>query len=175
MSDKPAVNANDEFENLFGKPSLLEGEDLNHYMRLREAIVDGLKPKTVFNWINVHDQVNKLWEEQRYRRATTALITGSLRNAVEYFLKLIDDMPDALILQYRSTNANDRKQVLSLLAQHGITMAQLQAKATQLESGGIQLFDRLAAARENSRRMLLKEAQRSGRRHAGDPDDTAQQ
>ena len=174
-TDKPAVKANDEFEFLFGKPPLLEGEDLDHYMRLREAIVDGLKPKTVFDWINVHDQVTKLWEERRYRRAATALISGGLRNAVEYFLKSIYEMPDHLILKFMSTNAKERKEVLSLLAQHGITMAELQAKAAQLEGGGIQMFDRLVAARESSRRMLLKEAQRSNGRHEGDPDDTAEQ
>jgi hypothetical protein len=145
-------------------------------MRLREAFVDGLKPKTAFDWINVHDQVNKLWEERRYRRAATALINGGLQSAVKYFLESIYDMPDDLILKFMSTNAKERKEVLSLLAQHGITMAELQAKAAQLEGGGIQMFDRLVAAREkNSRRMLLKEAQRSTRRHGGDPDDTAEQ
>ena len=174
-TDKAAVKANDEFEFLFGKPPLLEGEDLDHYMRLRQAIVDGLNPKTVFDLINAHDQVNKLWEERRYRRAAAALINGGMQSAVKYFLKSIYDMPDDLVLKYMSTNAKERKEVLSLLAQHGITIAELQAKAAQLESGGIQLFDRLAAARENSRRMLLKEAQRPTRRHAGDPDDTAEQ
>ena len=174
-SDKPAVNANDEFEFLFGKPPLLEGEDQDNYMRLREAIVDGLKPKTVFDLINIHDQVNKLWEERRYRRAATALISGGMQSAVKYFLESIYDMPDDLILKYLSTNAKERKEVLSLLAQHGITMAELQAKAAQLEGGGIQMFDRLVAARESSRRMLLKEAQRSSRRHEGDPGDTAEQ
>ena len=174
-TDKPAVKANDEFEFLFGKPPLLEGEDLDHYMRLREAIVDGLNPKTVFDLINVHDQVNKLWEERRYRRAAAALINGGMQIAVKYFLEAIYDMPDDLILKYMSTNAKERKEVLSLLAQHGITMAELQAKAAQLEGGGIQMFDRLVTARESSRRMLLKEAQRSNRRHEGDPDDNAEQ
>jgi hypothetical protein len=173
--DKAAVKANDEFEFLFGKPPLLEGEDLDHYMRLREAIVDGLNPKTVFDLINVHDQVNKLWEERRYRRAAAALINGGMQIAVKYFLEAIYDMPDDLILKYMSTNAKERKEVLSLLAQHGITMAELQAKAAQLEGGGIQMFDRLVTARESSRRMLLKEAQRSNRRHEGDPDGTAEQ
>lgn len=176
-SDKAKDQGNDQFELLFGKPPLLEGEDLDHYMRLREAVIVELKPKTVFDLINVHDQVNKLWEERRYRRAATALITGGIRNAVEYFLKSIDDMPDSLILKYRSTSAKERKEVLSLLAQHGITMAELQAKAAQLEGGGIQMFDRLVAARENGRRMLLKEAQRSTRRHDADlePDEDAEQ
>jgi hypothetical protein len=122
----------------------------------------------------VHDQVNKLWEERRYRRAATALINGGMRNAVEYFLKSIDDMPDGLILKYRSASTKERKEVLSLLAQHGITMAELQAKAAQLEGGGIQMFDRLVAARESGRRMLLKEAQRSSRRHEDDADDDAE-
>ena len=176
-SDKAAVKTNDEFKFLFGKPPLLEGEDLDHYMRLREAIVDGLNPKTVFDWINVHDQVNKLWQERRYRRAAAALINGGMQSAVKYFLESIYDMPDDLILKYMSTNAKERKEVLSLLAQHGITMAELQAKAAQLEGGGIQMFDRLVATRESSRRMLLKEAQRSTRRHDTDlePDDDAEQ
>jgi hypothetical protein len=107
-----------------------------------------------------------------YRRSAIALINGGMQSAVKYFLESIYDVPDDLILKYMSTNAKQRKEVLSLLVQHGITMDELQAKAAQLESGGIQMFDRLAAARENGRRMLLKEAQRSTRRH--DLDGTAE-
>jgi hypothetical protein len=67
-------------------------------------------------------------------------------------------------------NAKEKKQVTSLLAQYGITIAELHAKAVQLESGGLQMLDRLVAARENSRRMLRKEALRQDR----DPDETEQ-
>jgi hypothetical protein len=49
-------------------------------------------------------------------------------------------------------------------------MAELPAKAVQLESGGVQMLDRLVAARESSRRMLRKEALQ--RDH--DPNETEQ-
>jgi hypothetical protein len=173
-SEKPEGKNIDQIDDLFGPPPLLDGEDEKRYMRLRKAIVDGLKPKTVFDWINAHDQVTKLWEERRYRRAATALINGGMRAAVKYFLESIYDMPDHLVLRFMSTNAKERQEVLSLLAQHGITMAELQAKAAQIEGGGIQMFDRMVAARESSRRLLAKEAQRPARRHDGGPDDTAE-
>ena len=47
----------------------------DHYLRLRAAIVRDLKPDDVLDWINAYDHLNKLWEEQRYRRAGLALIS----------------------------------------------------------------------------------------------------
>jgi hypothetical protein len=164
-SDKPEDKMCDQLENLFGKPALLEGEDQERYLRLRAAVVGDLKPKSVFDWIDVHDQVNKLWEEQRYKHAAAALINGGLLKALQFYLNdlirglTLTDAED-LALNYFSTNAKEKKEVISLLAQHGITMAELQAKATQLEGAGLQMLDRMVSVRENGRRMLRKDAER---------------
>jgi hypothetical protein len=75
-----------------------------------------------------------------------------------------------LALKFFSRNAKEKKELTSLLAQYGITTGELHAKAVQLESGGLQMLDRLVAARESSRRMLRKEALH--RDH--DPNETEQ-
>jgi hypothetical protein len=76
----------------------------------------------------------------RSRRAATALINGGLLKALQYYLKELCEQPyeEDYALKYFSGNAEDKR-------------------ATQLESGGIQMFDRLVAARENGRRLLRKE------------------
>ena len=175
-SNKPENEMCDQFENLFGQPPLLEGEDKERYLRLRVAVVRDLKPESIFDWINVQDQVDKVWEEQRYKRAAAALINGGLLKALEYYLKAISESPfeesSQLAVKYFSTSAKERKEVISLLAQHGITLAELHAKATQLEGAGVQMFDRMVAVRENGRRLLRKEAERRSLRR--DLDDTTE-
>jgi hypothetical protein len=161
---------------LFGKPPLLEGEDEDRYLRLRAAVRE-LNPKTVFDLINAKDQVDKLWEEQRYKRAAAALISGGLYKALDYYLKEICevDYAEDLTDKYFNGNAKGRKEVMTVLAEYGITMAELQAKAAQLESGGLAMFDRMVAARENGRRLLRKEAERGSLRDDDDPDETTEQ
>ena len=176
-SDNPENEKNDQFEFLFGKPPLLEGEDEDRYLRLRAAVVRELNPKTVFDLINAKDQVDKLWEEQRYKRAAAALISGGLYKALDYYLKEICevDYAEDLTDKYFNGNAKGRKEVMAVLAEYGITMAELHAKAAQLESGGLAMFDRMVAARENGRRLLRKEAERGSLRDDDNPDKTTEQ
>ena len=182
MSNQPPDEINDPYDDLFGKPNLLEGEDKERYERLRTAVIRDLKPNNIFEWSNALDQVDKLWEEQRYKRATAALISGGLLKALEFYLEQIfrnetlnetlNDKSSRYALQYFSSDARKRKEVIGHLAQFGITIDQLHAKAAQFESGTIQLFDRMVAARENGRRLLRKEAERFSRKQASDPDET---
>jgi hypothetical protein len=169
-----------QYESLFGQPPLLEGEDREAYLALRSAVVEDRKPDGLMEWIGVNDLVNKLWEEQRYRRASTALIRSGTLKAIEYFLKdiclaLFDEpsqmVPEQMALKYFSTDPKERKEVTSLLAQHGITDSEIQAKAAQLEGPGVLMFDRMVAARESGRRLLRKEAEHYARRQENDPGD----
>jgi len=175
-SEEPKNEMPNQLESLFGKPALLEGEDQERYLRLRAAVVDDLKPKSLLDWINAQDQVDKLWEEQRYKRAATALIHGGLLKALQFYLNdlirgLTLTSAEDLALNYFSTNAKEKKEVISLLAQHGIMMAELQAKATQLEGAGLLMLDRMVSVRENGRRMLRKEAERRSLRRDDDQDE----
>jgi hypothetical protein len=167
-----------QLESLLGQPPLLEGEDREAYLALRSALIEDRQPKTVMDWIHVHDLVTQLWEEQRYRRASAALIRGGMLAALKYYLQeiskrcFLDDWSvEQKANQYFSTSAKERKEVVSLLAQYGITHSELLAKAAQLESNGVLTFERLVASRVNGRRMLRKEAERDA--GSRDHDDLA--
>ena len=165
-----------ELESLLGPPPLLEGEDREAYLALRSLVIEEAQPKTVTDWVDVHDFVTQLWEEQRFRRASAALIRGGTRAALEYYLQEIassggftnDFSVKRKADQYFSGNLKERKEVVSLLARYGITSCELLAKAAQLESNGVLMFERLVTSRANARRMLRKEAQRHARSQVHD-------
>jgi hypothetical protein len=96
-----------------------------------------------------------------------------LHKALDYYLNEICDPPYAeeLLDKYFNGNAKGRKEVMAVRAEYGITIAELQAKAAQLESGGLAMFDRMVAARESGRRMLREEAKRYTRHDGGNPDE----
>jgi len=180
--EKSKIEIPKQLESLLGQPPLLEGEDREAYLALRSAVIEDRQPKTVMDWIHVHDLVTQLWEEQRFRRASAAIIRGGMLAALQYYLEEIDkssDFPDSSggfqkkARQYFSANPEVRKEVISLLAQYGITTSELLAKAAQLESNGVLMFERLVTSRANGRRMLRKEAER----YAGsrDHDDLAEE
>jgi hypothetical protein len=170
-----------QLESLLGPPPLLEGEDREAYLALQSLVIEEAQPKTVTDWIYVHDLVTQLWEEQRFRRASVAIIRGGMLAALEYYLQEIEecaDFPDygsfkKKARNYFSTDPKESKAVRSILEQHGITQSALQAKAAQLESNGVLMFERLVTARANARRKLRKEA----KRYAGsrDHDDLAEE
>jgi hypothetical protein len=134
------------FEILFGEPPLWDGEDNERYQALRTAIVDELKPTNVFEWINVRDQVGKLWEESRYKHAATALIQGGLGKTVQHYLKEGGHVFfDKLIDKYHNGGDKGRKEVMAALAKSGITIAELRAKAAQLEGAGLAMFEEVCS------------------------------
>jgi hypothetical protein len=164
-----------QLESLLGQPPLLDGEDREAYLALRSALIEDRQPNKVMDWFNVHDLVTQLWEEQRFRRASAAIIRGGMLAAVEYYLREISEsIRDFSLIekasQYFSSNLKERKEVISLLAQYGITPSELLAKAAQLESSGVLTFERLVSSRVNGRRMLRKDAERvAGRQDHDDP------
>jgi len=180
--EKNKIEIPKQLESLLGQPPLLDGEDREAYLALRSALIEDRQPKTVMDWIHVHDLVTQLWEEQRFRRAGAAIIRGGMLAALEYYLEEIDksaDFPDfsegfkRKAGQYFSTNQKERNEVISLLARYGITPSELLAKAAQLESNGVLMFERLVTSRANGRRMLRKEAERYAERQ--DRDDLAEE
>jgi hypothetical protein len=102
----------------------------------------------------------------RFRRISAR---GERFNALEYYLSLTEEKMLPLpskpaVLKYFSKNAKEREEVRARLAQYDITPAELHAKAAQLNSEPIQMFERMITARANGRRMLRKEARRNAKR-----------
>ena len=174
--EKCKIEIPKQLEGLLGPPPLLEGEDREAYLALRSLVIEEAQPKTVTDWVDVHDFVTQLWEEQRFRRASVAIIRGGMLAALEYYLEKIEKCADfpsygsfkQKARKYFSGNLKERKEVVSLLARYGITSCELLAKAAQLESHGVLTFERLVSSRVNGRRMLRKEAERYARSQVHD-------
>jgi hypothetical protein len=149
----------EQLKGLIDNPPLLDDEDPKLYASLVAAVIEEEKPQGMMDFIDAVDQVNKVWEEWRLRRASVGLIRGDMLMALQYFLQPIRGMQGTsdLALKYFSKNPKERKQVVSLLAQYGITETVIQAKAAQLNSPTLQMFERMAAARENGRRQIRKD------------------
>jgi hypothetical protein len=155
-----------KIDDLFGKPSLINGEDEGRYLRLRAAVEAELKPKTVFDWMMVNDQTDKYWEELRYKRGSAALIDSAHIEALATLLDPIFAQKMSLInankaaINFYSADPKAKKEVTAVMTQYGITEAMVQAKAMQIIGGTLQLFDRLITSRQSSRRILRKENER---------------
>jgi hypothetical protein len=162
MSDQTEYQTNDQFEGLFGKPPLLAGEDSERYQRLCNEVIRELKPEGIFEWVNARDQVDKIWEEQRYRRSSVALIDGAVGEAFRFYVsaiaahKLTTGISPSTT-QFFSADPNDKKKVNQFLKRHAVTFEQIQAKAMQITGGTLQMFDRMIVNRETSRRGYRKE------------------
>jgi hypothetical protein len=115
----------DELKGLFGDPPLLQGEDPNLYRGLLAALIKEREPQSFADWICVHDTVNKLWEEQRFKRVSTVLMRGETVGALKSLLKQSDLNP-ALATQYFSENPEERQKAVSLLASYGFSPTVLQ-------------------------------------------------
>ena len=177
----------DQLKGLFCEPPLLEGEDPKLYWGLLAAIVNEREPQSTTEWIAVHDLTTKLWEERSLRRASAALVRSGGLKAVEYFLSQIGtgepfEEPDFLdevrnraamrareklaqrARDYFGTERKERDLVRSHLGQYGITAAEIHAKATELNSEPLQMFEAMIARRERDRRKQRNEDERVRRR-----------
>jgi hypothetical protein len=163
-SEKPEDKNINQLEPLFGEPPLLKGEDKARYMKLRAAVEAELQPKTFLERMNVHDQTNKLWEEQRLRRYAAALRDGAFMEALQSLLEPICEgtieIAATVALDYYSTDPKEKKSIMAQLAQYGITIEMIEAKAMQITCSGLLMFDRMIGNREASRRLLRKELER---------------
>ena len=185
--EKMGIIIPEEFVGLFADPPLLEGEDPTAYWDLVAAMIKDRKPQGFLEWTYVCDMVNKLWEEARFRRASTGLMRGEMFSALMYFLRQIHadgqepeqaeqtfslevnpprklSAAEKLAFRYFSKDPKEKQQVTSLLARYGITPAVLQAKAAQQNSDAIQMFEAMTARRGRERRKLRQEDERLRRR-----------
>lgn len=165
-------------------PPLLEGENPEDFLSLLQAIVEDEKPQGILEWISAFDMAVKYSEEFRLRQFSAALIPGGMFKALNYYLNRIrppepnpldlpysrnNDFDDALALDYYSADQEEKERTRAELAQHGITLAVLQATAAELNAKPLQMFGGMIAACENGRRKLRKEAaRRKSDRNDGD-------
>jgi hypothetical protein len=152
------------YERFFGSPTFLKGEDPDIYWGLLAAKIKDRKPETFDEWISVHEIVVKLWEENRWRRASSDFIQAGMFRAALRQLDLIKEElgPDTFggevigaALQYFYGNGDD--DFVETLAVYGITPAGLHAGVIRESMDLIKTSEAMIVRREKDRRKLRKE------------------
>jgi len=168
----------DELDDIFGKPALLKGEDRERYARLQAAVEADIKPKNIFDRMLVREQTDKYWEELRYKRSSAALIDSAQVEALASLLapiyrhKMDLIPPSKAAVHFYGGDPKFKKEVSAEMTQYGITEEMIQAKAMQITSSMLQLFDRMITHREDARRSLRKEQEkREAAKETGTPAD----
>jgi hypothetical protein len=173
-NSKYIIEIPNEIKILLGELPLLDDENPEDFLSFLRAVIDERKPQSPMDCMSVIDMTIKCWEELRLNRASAALIRGAMLNALIYFLQMIKppkrlDLIGAnrtLALKYFSKKPKEKEQVLALLAQHGITVAALQAKAAELSSEPLQMFERNTRKRKSD---TAQEFKFQTNRQKGDP------
>lgn len=180
---KDAPEIPEELRALFGDPPLLEGEDPKLYQSLLGALINDHKPKTTTDWIAIHDEITALWDERRLRRASTGIIRAGVLPALREFAGQVfwhdypstpDKTQQVKALEYFSEDLDERNEFKSLLAQYGLAEAEIHAKAAQLNSDALQMFESLISARERKRRRLRKEQRQIARERRKNNDNSVE-
>jgi hypothetical protein len=166
--ENPAVS---NFDDLFGPPPLIKGEDTARYSRLLNAIEHEVKPATIFDKIRVRELTDKLWQQQRCKQNAVSVVEGAYIEALASLLRpfnpptiisIGEDTASETARDYYSGEAKAKRmeEIETRLAQHGITAQQIRAKAMQLCGGAVLMFNRMETNCETSLRMLRKENDR---------------
>lgn len=152
---------------IFCEPILLKGEDPALYWNMVSAMIEEMKPATFDDWVTLHEQAVKLWEERVFRNATLGIIRGGQHLAVKQFLeeiipgdkriRLAEDGPQPRASKFFSDKNKEREDVHFQLAKYGITEAELFARSAQNNSDAILMFEGMVRSRESSRRKLMKD------------------
>jgi hypothetical protein len=170
LAENQGDSAISQMDDLFGEPPLIKGEDTARYSRLLAAIAHEMKPETVFDKIHVREFTDKLWQQQRCKQSAVSLVEEAYIEALASLLRpfnpptisMGEDVASEMARDYYGGEAKAKKvEAVELrLAQYGITVEQIRAKAMQLCGGGVLMFNRMETNCETSLRMLRKENDR---------------
>jgi hypothetical protein len=167
-------SSNEVLEDLLGKPALIKGEDEKQYWRLHETIKNEMKPKNFFDQIRVRELTDRLWEMRRNKNSMAALVETSFVRALtellrqsmppdsELNLDLVSDPAADAARDYfdGATGPKRRKEIDALLAQYGITQAQVRAKAMELCGPSLLFFKKFDYRDDKLIRRSLKDHER---------------
>jgi hypothetical protein len=155
-----SVTASGDF---FGRPPLLQGEDEAAYFGLLEKVRASVKPRDVLEEIATRDFVDITWEILRLRRMRQPLIdvecASIIKNAVSsrYGYSQACDMYRLWV----SGENDDRREVITAMAEVGLSVADAHARAIEAKIKIIERVDRLIVQAEHRRRLVIVELDRS--------------
>jgi hypothetical protein len=158
----------DPASDFFERPAFFLGEYKEAYDLRREEVFDLLQPKNLFERLHASDIVNSIWEANRLRRITADIVTNARVMALTMLLApFLNEQYDLATQVARDCYAGEKeskKKAMQHVRRARITNAQVSAQAYLMNSLSITVLDRGIRTREDLRRLLLKQHEKTLRR-----------
>lgn len=153
---------------LLGEAPLLAGESENRYLALQAQVEREIGPKNIFDRMRVRAITDAIWEELRYKRFEANAIEGAKVNALAVlltpYMKYFREHATSVARDYYSPDPQKSEPAAAKVAEAGITLELINAKAAALEGSNLALFDRLIGNRQVLSRALVKDQERRERK-----------
>jgi hypothetical protein len=166
---KPTVPL--EVRALLGSSWIIEGEDPQLYEALLAQVGAAVGAKDIIDWLLISDVVALTWDIQRSRRIRDGLMRDACSSVVFNVLcsALDKETPSVrtaiaeLRDLWRRGEETARQSVAKLLAEKGISEADISARASAMIALALNMIDQQNERRESRRDRLLQQIER--RRH----------
>lgn len=159
----------EEIKLLVGPPRLIRGESAEDYGKWWSAFVELYEPETLPEWLDVNQLAVKRWEQERLRECNSALVDGTLIEALKNLLRPLNSqnlhnpdtfLPHKTAHDYYFGDEEAKREARVQLEMLGVTDDQILAEAMQICARPLAMFDKLDDYRTNAQRALRKELER---------------
>ncbi len=171
---KPGVP--EDVRSLLGPSWIVDGEDPNLYEELLGRVGAAVQPIDIIDWILVKDVVALTWQIHRSRRQRESIMRNAQRQGMERVLSMIFPRRSRIEMITEKSEAGEIasdwfkgrkkaiKRVDQLLAQAGLSIADVSAQSLSAEA---EQLDRLDSQNERHERRRDSILQQIERRRAG--------
>jgi hypothetical protein len=165
---------------LFAKPPLLEDEDPKAYQDLRDLVVEAIRPSNVFDWLQVKDVVNSMFEAARLDRVNLGLYQAGRKDAVvqgcapygtvaSCDVRGQGDLDEAREIGEKWANPDSRKKTEAQLRKRDITRDTILAGSFVLQANSLAAVQSYRTALESRSKRALQEIEARQQRGLADP------
>jgi hypothetical protein len=153
----------DDFEQFFGPPPLLKGEDGKAFEMLKQRLFEAVKPEDFIEAIAVNDLLNLVWESMRLRRLRAKLLAASDHLGLKDLIGPLNTSGRSPGLMTQDWALNGRKatgDLATIMKAANIDRDAIQAQtlATHLEI--YEAIDRMIERADARRIVILRELDR---------------
>jgi hypothetical protein len=157
---------------LLGPSWIMEGEDPNLYEELLGRVGAAVQPVDIIDWLLVKDVVALTWQIHRSRRLRQSIMRSARRAAMQRLLSSILPRPGGLIPNQENAAARQiaqdwfsgdkraTKEAERLLAQAGLTMADVTVQSLSANASELDRLDLQDTRHERRRDSILQQIER---------------
>jgi hypothetical protein len=166
-----------ELERFFGERPIIRGEDPELYDALFDRIAGTVDPQDAMEWLWASDLASAAWDAHRARRLRAQLFEAARKEAVQTILSdlLQHEITGAVArqkhchskaIEWLQAGQEGEAAMAAFLAQYGLGPEVITGEIFRLRGDALERLDRMAAAADRRRDLVIREIERRRRDRA---------